>query len=120
VISLSVFSVRRRYWALMLSLLALCSALLAPASVLAQGLSAGKWQILCGAGGAAPAQDSHGQDDGHCDLCLLPGPALPAGAQQLGLLPAPLSAPQASASAAGPTARSAGPFIRGPPTFFSA
>jgi hypothetical protein len=120
VISLSVFSVRRRYWALMLSVLALCSALLAPASVLAQGLSAGKWQILCGAGGAVPAQDSHGQDDGHCDLCLLPGPALPAGAQQLGLLSAPLSTPQASASAAGPTARSAGPFIRGPPTFFSA
>ncbi|MEI7784939.1 MAG: hypothetical protein WCK08_11190 [Betaproteobacteria bacterium] len=118
--SLSAFSVRRRYWALVLSILALCSALLAPASVLAQGISAGKWSALCGTGGTAPAQD-HGQDEGHCDLCLLPGPALPAGAQPLGLPPAPLSAPQASLGAAGQAAQSAGPFIRGPPrSFFGA
>ena len=71
-------SARFRYLALWLSLLALLSALLAPAAVLAQDMRTGKWTGLCSAG-MASAQDQHLADDdaGHCGLCVLAGLALP-------------------------------------------
>lgn len=106
-----------RSWGLALSLLALCSALLAPASALARDISTGKWSALCGSA-TGPEQDGQAQDDAHCDLCQLPGPVLPAGARQLPLLPAPLALPQSAGRGSAPAGPSDGPFIRGPPSMF--
>lgn len=79
--SLLTVSVRFRYLALWLSLLALAAALLAPASVLAQEMRTGIWTGLCSASAAtddgAPGHASG--EAGHCGLCVLPGPALPPG-----------------------------------------
>lgn len=68
------FSVRFKWLATWLSLLAVCSALLGPASVLAQEMRTGTWTGLCSAG-MATAHDGQAPDGegGHCDLCALPG-----------------------------------------------
>ncbi len=116
-----MFSLRLQRLATWLSFLALWSALVAPASVLAQEMRSGKWTALCSAGLAAPsgldAPDSHAAGEGgHCELCALPGlaptPSRPhalfadASASTVArLAPAPLQA-----------SRLALPGIRGPPT----
>jgi hypothetical protein len=108
------FSLRFQRLAFWLSLLALCSALIAPASVLAQEMRGGKWIGLCGSGLAAESDRHASEDGGHCELCAFPALALPpAAAAMLG--PA-AEAPAARATApglpAGPPERAA---IRGPP-----
>lgn len=110
----SVFSPRWKWLATALSVLALWSALLAPAAVLAQDLGEGRWFGVCSAvhGGASQHEAS---GDGHCGLCLLPGPALPPSAV---LGPAAGSADAALwalPSRPWPLIALVGPFIRGPP-----
>ena len=62
-----------KHLALGLSLLALCSALLAPASVLAQELRDGQWIGLCSAAQNSAPSGHADADGGHCDMCGLPG-----------------------------------------------
>ncbi len=71
------FPQRFRRLAFGLSLLALLSALWAPAAVLAQDLRQGLMG-LC-SGGLPSSQDGHAgaEDHGHCDLCGLPVLAMP-------------------------------------------
>lgn len=105
-----------------LSLVALCAALLAPASVLARELSQGHWQPLCSAtrgtwdANPAPLTADAGEG-GHCGLCALPGLALPP-EPPVGS-PAPADGvPPILLGAAGPSAWVlSGPFIRGPPAW---
>lgn len=116
--SLHGFFLRYRRLASWLSLVALCSALLAPASVLAQELRAGHWIGLCGTGSdLAPAGTQDGSDGGHCGLCALPGLALPPGSrafggpmvQAMGVTSLPAGLPAAAPALAA---------IRGPPHLF--
>ncbi len=107
------FSLRFRRLAFWLSLLALGSALLAPASVLAQQLQSGQWIALCGSGSAQP-DDHAGGEVGHCSPCSLPALALPPDAPSLTLL-APRAPAVATLPAAAPVAAPALASIRGPP-----
>lgn len=109
------FSSRFKGLATWLSLLAVCSALLGPASVLAQEMRNGKWTGLCSAGQALEhGGQAHGED-GHCELCALPvfGAELPA-LQRWTAQPA-AHAPVLGALRAVCADHSAGPAIRGPP-----
>jgi hypothetical protein len=102
-------------WAFCLSALALCSALMAPASALAQEGGSGQWLGLCSASGTA-LPDGHAQiDEGHCGLCLLPALALPGS----GFMPAPTAAttaePVGQPRAMRPAEQASPTSIRGPP-----
>lgn len=111
------FSLRFRRLAFWLSLLALCSALIAPASVLAEEVRTGKWIGLCGAG-LASGQDGHAAgEDGHCDLCALPALALPPEASALRAWACGFSLLPGHGAGVLVTA-SARPLIRGPPLLF--
>jgi len=59
--------------------LALCSALLAPASVLKQKASRGEWSVLCSGKAPSPSSQSghFNEQAGHCELCALPALAAP-------------------------------------------
>jgi hypothetical protein len=109
------FLQRYKHLALWLSLVAVCAALLAPASALAQELREGQWIGLCSAGQAS-GSGGHGDAEGsHCDLCVLPGLALelPGSSafdcHQAEATLAVVQAPSVAALAGGP------PAIRGPP-----
>ena len=108
------FLSRCKSLATVLSVLALWSALLAPAAALAQDLGEGRWFGVCSAthAGQSPHDES---DDGHCGLCLLPGPALPPSTVQV--LPGPSVDVALSAWTLRdwPLIAPVGPFIRGPP-----
>ncbi|MBM3361298.1 MAG: hypothetical protein FJY42_01355 [Betaproteobacteria bacterium] len=101
---------------LLLSWLALCSALLAPASVLAQQMSEGKWSIICSvAGSTLAAPEGHADGgEGHCPLCLLPTMALPGVCEPVRALGASPPAPSDGADF-GSMPQGQRPFIRGPP-----
>lgn len=74
----SMLRLTGKTWGLVLSLLALCSALMAPASLLAQEARSGLWGGVCTASQGSPGSDTPARgDSGHCDLCLLPALALP-------------------------------------------
>lgn len=112
--ALQAFSHRFRRLACWLSLLALCSALLAPAAVLAEEMRTGKWTGLCGAA-LADKHAGHVEGDGaHCELCALP-------ALGLGRAPAtfsqflPPALPGAMRGGSVPDTAPAPPSIRGPP-----
>ncbi len=103
---------RLAFW---LSLLALCSALWAPVSVLAQEMRTGQWTGLCSATGASHAQADGDEGAGHCGLCAWPGlasvlPSAPA-------LPAPAAPVQDRATDSAPQVPAPWnrPAIRGPP-----
>lgn len=70
---------RFKTWAVCLSLLALCSALLAPASVLKQKASRGEWSVLCSGKAPSPSSQSghFNEQAGHCEVCALPALAAP-------------------------------------------
>ena len=109
-----VFFARWKWLATALSVLALWSALLAPAAVLAQDLGEGRWFGVCSAahGGASPHDEA---SDGHCGLCLLPGPALPPSAMQGPAGTRADAAPWTWPLRDWPWVAPVGPFIRGPP-----
>lgn len=109
------FSVCCKRLAIWLSFLALGSALLAPAALLAREMGAGQWTGLCSGGTAAGTQGQAPEDKGHCELCVFPGlvplatlrpdfglPQWPEGAQGEGVQPAETAGLR--------------PAIRGPPS----
>jgi hypothetical protein len=104
----------------MLGFLAVCSALLAPASMLAQDMRTGKLGGICSMGGTGASQD--GLDDGasatgHCELCGSTAPVLPAQPLRTGA-PAPVTAMAVVFDNAVRSASPPGlPFSRGPPFF---
>lgn len=110
-----VFLLRYRSLAFCLSLLALCAALLAPVSVLAEEMRAGKWTGLCNVA-SDTSHEAPEEASGHCDLCALPGllSGLPAAGLALNAEVPPLwlSAVRSSAFSADPWQR---PAIRAPP-----
>lgn len=94
-------------------MLALWSALLAPAAALAQDLGEGRWFGVCSAAHSGTSQPD--ASEGHCGLCLLPGPALPPSAMPLPAGPGADAALSAWALRDWPWVGPVGPFIRGPP-----
>ena len=109
-----VFSSRWKWLAIVLSVLALWSALLAPAAALAQDLGEGRWFGVCSAAHAGESpHDASGE--GHCGLCLLPGPALPPSAMSVPVGTSADAALSAGALRHWPVIAPVGPFIRGPP-----
>jgi hypothetical protein len=109
---------RRAAWGIVLSWLALCSALLSPASSLAQQMSEGRWSAICSvAGSSLAAPDGHAnEDDNHCSLCLLPTLALPVGSGSLGARCVTALAPAHGSAGFEPAPQDRPPDIRGPPT----
>ncbi len=110
-------SVRSTTLAFWLSLLALCSALLAPASVLAQEARSGQWGGLCSMSGPSSAHPD-GQasgEGGHCGLCVLPLLAPPPAVSPASQASGPAQAPAAGMPVVLAAAPAHGPFIRGPP-----
>lgn len=112
----------RPFWArfaALLGFLAVCSALLAPASMLAQDMRTGKLGGVCSLGSAASSFDA-GVDDGstatgHCDLCGSMGLGLPPLPQET-FAPATMTAMAVVFDDAVRSASSPGlPFSRGPP-----
>ncbi|MDO9359456.1 MAG: hypothetical protein Q7T70_10745 [Polaromonas sp.] len=112
----------RPFWArfaALLGFLAVCSALLAPASMLAQDMRTGKLGGVCSMGSSGLSLDA-GMDDsspatGHCDLCGSMGLGLPPLPQKVAA-PATVTAMAVVFDDAVRSASSPGlPFSRGPP-----
>ena len=104
--------------AVCLSLLALCSALLAPASVLKQKASRGEWSVLCRGKAPSPSsQSGHFKEQaGHCEVCALPAlGAPPARIEWPVRVAAALEHEAVAAAAMGPGGPQ-GWHIRGPPS----
>lgn len=113
----SVLSLTGKTCGLVLSLLALCSALLAPASALTQEARSGQWGGVCASGqGASPGSDTSAQgESGHCALCLLSALALPPVALVLACAMAARHTGPERFESALKSFSVQSPFIRGPP-----
>ena len=108
----------------MLGFVAVCSALLAPVTLLAEDVRTGKLGGLCSLGALAANADelgSSGSDDAnagaaHCDMCGSSGLGLPPLQRQAEVFPATISAIAVVFQDALRSASSLGlPFSRGPP-----
>ncbi|MDW5444597.1 DUF2946 family protein [Polaromonas sp. SM01] len=114
----------RPFWArfaALLGFLAVCSALLAPVSMLAEEVRTGKLGGVCSMGAAGGSVDA-GSDEGstasgHCDLCGSVGLGLPP-LQHMDVCPVAVTAMALVFQDAVRSASSPGlPFSRGPPFF---